>query len=330
MSVVEVLRSELSDFCRRYMPVGDEVVIAGLSGGRDSVAMVDALCAVCGSGRVVVVHVDHGLREASEGDARWVVEWAGRLGCRAEVERVLVAERARQEGRGIEVVGREMRRRFYAECQQRHDAAAVFLAHHADDQAETVLGQWLRGAGLDGLAGMAAWEEQGVAGGSRVVLARPWLGIRREEIDAYILERGLDFREDASNALGIYQRNRLRMEALPMLTKMVGRDVVPLLAASAELLRKDAEMLNDLASGAMADVVREGRLSLQPWRELPEALQLRVVRMWLQGHGVGNLSLRLIGEVAALGRRAGAPAKVNLPGGRWVRRTSGVLWIEEG
>lgn len=183
-------------------------VVAAVSGGADSVALLDRLHAD-GRWRIVCWHLDHGLRPDSAADAAWVADLAARLGIPSAGERADV--RAALRGDGLEEAARRVRYARLAEACVRLGAAAACTAHHRDDQTETALLQILRGCGPEGPAGIA--PERNLAPGVR--LLRPLLHATRAELVAHCRARGLVWREDPSNADLALRRNRLRHEVLP-------------------------------------------------------------------------------------------------------------------
>jgi tRNA(Ile)-lysidine synthase len=183
-------------------------LVVAVSGGADSVALLDLLVA---EGRFCLIawHLDHGLRPESAADALAVQELAARLGVPAVIERADVRLLAR--GDGLEEAGRRARyARLAALCRAR-GADAACTAHHRDDQAETALLQILRGCGPEGPTGIAA--ERPLAPGA--ALLRPVLGWTRAELRAHCQDRGLAWREDASNADTAFRRNLIRHAVLP-------------------------------------------------------------------------------------------------------------------
>jgi tRNA(Ile)-lysidine synthase len=202
-----------------FPPPGSPVVCA-VSGGADSTALVALACA---AGCVVeVVHVDHRLRASSATDAEVVHATSVRLGVPCRVEVVAV-----EPGPNLEARARRAR---YAAL-----PAGALLGHTADDQAETVLLQLVRGAGVHGLAGMAPDGR------------RPLLELRRHETRALCERLGLRVVDDETNAEPAFRRNRVRHEVLPLLADVAGRDVVPLLARTARHARAAADALDEHA-----------------------------------------------------------------------------------
>ncbi len=304
--------------------------LIGVSGGRDSVVLLHELHRL-GWSKLVVCHVDHQLRgRASTGDATFVRQLAERLGYAFELKRVKVAALAREAKISVETCARQVRHEFFAEMARKHRCTRVMLAHHAEDQAETVLMRVFRGTGIGGLAGMQVEAELRV-GNKTLTLMRPMLTVRRGEIDDYVREHRVKFREDATNALGEATRNRVRLSVLPMISEAAGRDVVPMLLRLATVAEREDSFLTDttlalIQNGGLVDDA--GCLCLKPaLRTAHRALQHRVMHLWLQGNGVADLSAELVEQVVRLMTEK-EPAKINLPGGRWVRRKAGVIWVE--
>ncbi|HWK89351.1 MAG TPA: tRNA lysidine(34) synthetase TilS, partial [Longimicrobium sp.] len=179
-------------------------VLVAVSGGCDSVALLHLLRFAAGDGgpRVTAVHFDHAMRPGSEGDARWVAGLCGAWGV------PLVAARAEAAPR-TEAEAREARYAFLLRAKAEAGATHLATAHHADDQAETVLFRVLRGTGIAGLAGIPAADERGVV--------RPLLPFWRAEIRRYARAHGLRWRTDPTNRLLDLARNRIRHDLLPLL-----------------------------------------------------------------------------------------------------------------
>lgn len=271
---------ELTDPARftRHVAPGEAVVIA-CSGGADSTALLHlAVRALRPAHLLVVAHLDHGLREGSAGDARFVASEAARLELPAVVERVDAGPRP---GDSPEERARELRYSFLERVAVDAGAAVLLTAHHADDQAETVLLRAATGAGARGLAGMP--PSRPLSADGRVRLARPLLDVRRGDLRAWLAANGIAWRDDPTNAAGNV-RARLRHGALPALADAVGRDPVPALARLAENLRGQAA--GDSGPGAIAhgfvEQLDEGRaLVVAGCERLPRALRLRALTLAL-------------------------------------------------
>lgn len=310
----------------RPYPVKGRYLI-GVSGGRDSVLLWRAL-AELGYRGLTAVHLDHSLRgAAARADARFVARLGKELDTPVEIARVDVAALAASNGVSIETAARDARLKFFARVSALKRCRTVFLAHHADDQVETFLFRLLRGSGPAGLGAMRE-QTRYRAGGRQLLVVRPLLGVWREEISSYVNLRGWKWQEDATNAdPACATRNRLRLEALPALCAAMGRDVRPALWRAAEVLAGEDQLLTNLLE---ASPRLPARLPLT--RLLGStAWQRRVLRAWLTARGASGIGFEEIERVRAmLPPGAGAPAKINLPGNRHVRRRAGVLFVERG
>jgi tRNA(Ile)-lysidine synthase len=286
-------------------------VLAALSGGPDSTALVAVLCELRDAGAVGGVgalHVDHGLRAGSGTDA---------LACEALCRRLSVPFRSvKVEVRAgnVQAEARRARYRALREEAARTGATRIATGHTLSDQAETVLLRLLRGSGARGLAGIPP---------RRGAVVRPLIDRSRAEVLDYLAARGLPFLEDPSNATPRYQRNRARMGAMPAL-----RELAPhaerALARAADLLRADERALAARAarrvSGAEADVAA--------LRAEPLAVRRRAVRrMWKGASGTSRgLEARHVEAVLRLLRRA-SPGRVTLGAGLEARVAYGRLEI---
>ena len=308
----------------RVHPPADRYLV-GVSGGRDSVALLHGLRAA-GYRRLVVAHLDHGLRgEASAQDARFVARLAAEWKLSLEHDAADVAALARAAGRSVETAAREARYAFFAAAAGRRRCRAVFLAHHADDQVETFLFNLLRGTGPVGLGAMAAAAERTV-GRRRLLVLRPLLGVWRAEINEYVRAHDLAWREDSTNADPTHAvRNRLRAEVVPLLERTMGRAVRPALWRAADILQAEETWLAGLlaADGPLPERLPTKSLAIQPIGR-----QRRVLRAWLTAQGVAGVGYAEVERVRSLLNTEGGPAKVNLPGGVHARRRAGVLFVE--
>ncbi len=299
-----------------------ETLLLGFSGGRDSVVLLELLLE-SGFANLALAHLDHGLRPESADDAAWVRQLAATRGLPCTIARVDVSAGAAPRHTGIEQAAREARLEFFADSARAHGTNKIVLAHHADDQVETLLFRLLRGAGSLGLGAMQPSSLHTVYGQS-LLLLRPMLGIWRTQIDAHIQAHQLDFREDASNAQTDFTRNRIRHLLIPELEKSMGRPVRETLWRTAELLRAESEYI-DQAERSLPPLGPE--LNANLLKSIPLALRRRRVARWLAEQGVSNISFELVESVARLATSR-VPAKINLPGGRHARRKAGLIFCE--
>ena len=192
-------------------------VLAGVSGGADSVALLAILHELAGQDergwQLSVGHLNHGLRESAEEDEQFVRQLAEKLGLPCHVETRDVAAEAAEAGKTVEEAGRDARMEFFARIAAEQGIPCVAVGHHADDNVETVLHRIFRGTHLRGLAGIPASRR--IGGG--VQLIRPLLNFRRSEVEQFCTERGLEWCTDETNADLKYTRNVIRHELLPLL-----------------------------------------------------------------------------------------------------------------
>jgi tRNA(Ile)-lysidine synthase len=269
---------------------GDASVVAMLSGGRDSVCLLDVAVALCGSARVRALHVNYGLRAQADEDERHCRELCGCLGVELEIVR---AERAPDAAGNMHAWARELRYGAAMRLAETRDAL-VATGHTANDQVETILYRLAASPGRRALLGMSVREGR---------LVRPLLGLTRDTTGDYCRELKLAWREDESNDSERYARARVRHGLL------VALDAVHPAARSnvlrtAELLREETELLD-----ALAEAELEGResIAIERLRELPVALQrLVVIRLAERAGGtyVPQAGER-VGEILALGARGG-------------------------
>lgn len=305
---------------RPYPPEGRYLV--GVSGGRDSVALLHLL-RESGYGELVVCHLDHALRPESARDAEFVGDLARGWQCAVAVERVDVAALARARKISVETAARDARRAFFVAVGGCRRCGDLFLAHQADDQVETFLFRLLRGAGPAGLAAMRP-EALLPAGASPLRILRPLLGIWREEIDRYVRLHRLPFREDPSNADPAHTRNRIRAQVLPMLDREMGRSVRPALWRAAEVLGAEERWLSDWLEAEPAP----GKcLIVKDLRAQPLARQRRVVRRWLSEQQAPTVGFDEVDLILSLLDAADGPARINLPGGWHARRRAGGIFL---
>jgi tRNA(Ile)-lysidine synthase len=246
-----------------------------------------------------------------------VAELAGRYRLPFAVRRVEVAAIARSQGLSLEEAGRQERYRFFAEVAQEQGAASIALAHHRDDQAETVLMRLLRGSGAAGLSAMGAVQGE---------LKRPLLQVSRIEIEQYLKHCGLSYRTDASNADTTILRNSIRHELLPLLSRYNPK-VSERLAATAEILAGDEELLEGLTESAYRRCLKAGHqlpmLDLDLVRREPRALRLRLYRRALRELR-GDLQKIALNHLESIDRLALGPrpnARLKLPGDCCVARS---------
>ena len=208
----------------------DSRYLVGVSGGRDSIVLLHRLLDL-GYCKLIVCHLNHQLRgRSSHADARFVEKLAATWNKKIvghvdfELGSADVRALAKRSKTSIETAAREARYAFFASVAKRRRCHTIFLAHHADDLVETFLINLFRGAGATGLAAMREASTRRIEDVD-LTIVRPLLSVWRDEIDNYVRERRLKFREDASNKNLAPLRNRIRRRIIPYLEKTLGRSI---------------------------------------------------------------------------------------------------------
>jgi tRNA(Ile)-lysidine synthase len=309
------------------VPAHGDALVVGLSGGADSVALLDVLVR-SGSARgftVIAAHLDHGLRPASPADARFCAELCARFGVRLETGTADVRSSARRLRTSLEAAARHERYAFLQEVQRSGSAVAVAVAHTRDDQAETVLMHLARGAASRGLGGMRPFANG---------VMRPLLGCSREDVLAHLKQYGLPWVEDASNGDRAFLRNRVRLDLLPYLERHFNPRIRATLARSAALLGAEADALSVaadelLARAQLAATPTEVTLDRSALAAAPPALAGLALRNAIERvgglHGVGSAHTERLLALTVSKRASGRV--LPLPGGRVARCRFGALSI---
>lgn len=314
-----MLPHRVAEYIARHALFGPgEGILVAVSGGPDSVALLCCLSELGGEWGLdlTVGHVNHQLRgNESDEDEAFVAGLARRLDIPFVSRRVDVRARASAGGDSVEMAARDLRRRALAEMASERGASRVALGHTADDQAETILLNVVRGTGARGLRGMLPASR-----GGRV---RPLLGIRRSEATAYVESRAQPYRSDSTNQSREALRNRIRNELLPAWVYAELGDPVEAWGRLAERMRLEDEALTWAADQFLSESRTESRggegdiccIPLQRLAGLPEAVGMMVLRRACEraAGGLHGLSLAHVRELWRMVGSARVHARVDLP-----------------
>ena len=295
------------------------ISLVACSGGADSLALafaVDYVTTRRGLGHSAVV-IDHGLQDDSTEVAGRVADQLATLGY--DDVSVVTVDVDQSSAVGPEAAARQARYRAL-DAEARARAATVWLGHTLDDQAETVLLGLARGSGSRSLAGMVPRAGH---------LVRPFLRIRRTTTEQVCAELGLEPWQDPHNSDRRFTRVRVRDIVLPTLEAELGPGVAEALSRTAELVRDDSELLDQLAaqtSRAAEGLGGTDTLDCAALESQPPALRRRIIRLWLLAHGLGDLSLRHISAVDSLVIDWHGQKAIHIPGAT-VTRTAGRLRV---
>ncbi len=329
----------LEQWRRLDLPTAETNIVVAVSGGADSTALLLALDELVKQEKLrlklIVAHLDHGLRPASRKDAAWVKELAKELGCDVVVGRAnLKAESVpKKKTENLEQAARNARYEFLLRTAVRKHALHVLTAHTLDDQAETILMRLLRGSASEGLSGTPIIRK--LRDDSRVLLVRPLLAwAQRSDTEDYCRLRQIEFRLDEMNEDEGFSRVRVRKQLLPLMKSFNNR-IVEGLSRTASLLNEDATALAKEADELLelAQAPRKNNetgvpsLRVSVLLEKPGAVRRRALREWIL-RARGNLKrLEMVHLVAVEklleGERGGRIAE--LPDGWRVTRNRGML-----
>jgi tRNA(Ile)-lysidine synthase len=276
------LPAHITDELGKVGLYSDRCLVVAVSGGLDSCVLLDGLIRARGSRGIHIAHLDHQLRKDSAQDADFVAALSAHHRLPCTIARAHVGERARRTKESVEMAARFCRRAFLRRIGERINAPWILLAHHADDQAETVLLRLLRGSGGTGLAGMSP---------ARDGLLRPLLKFTRDDLRSYALDRGLDWREDQTNHDIRPRRNRIRHQLLPLLRQAHNPKVVSAIGRAAHLLGDEDDYLAQVAQKALDDAL----VNRTAGKVMLESRQLAGYHIAIQR----RVLLQVIQEVAA-------------------------------
>lgn len=266
-----------SAIAQHLMLEGGETVVAAVSGGADSVALLHVLMSLKDklSIEVVAAHLNHCIRSKdAEEDSRFVEEIAARLGIASVVGKIDVPKLSKELRTGLEDAARRARYDFLQEVTKNTGASKIAVAHTVDDQVETVLLNIIRGTGLDGLAGMPAVRDN---------IIRPLINVSRADVEEYLRALGETWRTDSTNLDTSYSRNRVRLELIPYIEEHLNPRVRKAVASLSSLAKDDAKVVRDLAQQAFESIathISKDRVAIDATklRQLARAIQRRCVR----------------------------------------------------
>lgn len=330
------MEKKIETFVRKYGMLGQKSqVIAAVSGGADSVCLLHMLVSFRKQFdlKIQVIHVHHGLRGAeADRDAQFVRELSERWEVPCLVVYRDVAAYARENGLGVEEAGRELRYRVLERAAGEWGQARIAVAHHQDDQAETILHNLFRGSGLKGLGGMAP---------VRGNIIRPLLCVTRQEIIAYLKKHRLSYCRDSTNDSVDYTRNKLRHRIIPMVCQEVNVRAVPHIVTAGERIRQAQEYFEKEAGRIWNEGKRveqrrkEGcircGIRADTIAELPDILKgYAVMEMIKELTGAGrDISSVHVGRILELTEK-GTGRSISLPCGLRAYREYGMVWLEAG
>ncbi len=313
----------------RYQMIrsGDRIVV-GVSGGPDSVCLLDMLNKLRNDLKIelIVAHFDHGFRPDEDGDETRLVE---SLAMSLDLPFETKKAGSNMEGTGsLEEMARYARYCFFDEVRDKYSAGKIATGHTLNDQAETVLMRLLRGSGASGLAGIPPVRDD------RII--RPLIDLTRDEVMSYAELKGLKYVTDSSNLETHFLRNRIRLEVLPQLKEIQPR-VIELLGQTSEIMKRDNEWMEAEATAWMektAELSEDAivNLPLPLFKQLPEALKFRIIRhaLKISGGTLRRISLQHIEDIVSMVTGEKPQAQIHMPNGLVVARSYDKLVFDAG
>ena len=279
------IENKVLETIKKYQLIEKEdKLVIGVSGGPDSMALLHILLTLqekeqIPSCTLLVAHVNHMLRKEAEEETAYVEEFCRLHEIPCFVKRAKVEELAQKAKMGTEEMGRNIRYQFFEEVREKEKAQKIVTAHHANDNAETVLMNILRGSGTAGLKGIEPIRKNE----KNVVFVRPLLNCTKEEIYEYCKEKKLQPKIDKSNQENVYNRNKVRNILIPFLEKEWNPNIVATLNRLSELARQENQYIERQTQKAYEDMVlEEGKdsivLSLKKWNGQDFVIKSRVIR----------------------------------------------------
>ncbi|MGN0360902.1 MAG: tRNA lysidine(34) synthetase TilS [Hominisplanchenecus sp.] len=324
------MRDKVCSYIREHhmIRMGDHV-IAGISGGADSVCLLFVLQELKDrlGFTLEAVHVEHGIRGMeSREDAAFTGRLCKEQGIVCQQYTYDVPDRARRERLSMEEAARKCRYEAFEKACGGRENVKIAVAHNQDDQAETILWNLARGAGMRGLCGMRPVNGQ---------IIRPLLDVSRREIEEFLREKGQSFRTDSTNLSDAYTRNRVRRQILPAMEEGLNSRARSHIAHAGDRIRRTQEFLERLASekaGTCSEMC-DGEIWIdrEAFQSEDEVMQEYMLLIWLKRLGGGLKDLGAV-QIRDLKRLAAGQSgrKLMLPGGRSARCTGSYLVLGPG
>ena len=297
----------MKDIVRNYINENkliahNQHIIIGVSGGADSICLFHILKSLQKEYnlKLTVAHINHGVRKEAKEDAKFVQSLCEEWGVHYKEHNCNIAQLSKQQKLSEEVVGRNERYGFFEEIRREYGGDKIAVAHTMNDQAETMLMRLIRGSGITGLGGIMA---------KRDIIIRPLLIISREDVESYCQDNGLEFKEDATNKMNIYTRNKLRLQVLPILKREFNPKVIESVSQAATQLQDTEDYLEMQTKVAYESVVTQYKngysVHIDSLLSFHKVIQSRVIRMAIENHkgSLKDISYQNINDVLGLAYR---------------------------
>ncbi len=300
----------------------DKSVLVGLSGGADSAALTHILCVLSEKYgfKVCAAHINHGLRgDTAERDEKFSADLADRLGIEFFCLHAAVREEAERRGISEELAGRGVRYGFFDELMRTRGIECTATAHHKNDNAETILMNFMRGSGIKGLCGIPYKRDRFI---------RPLLDVTREETESYCRENNIDYVTDETNLETVYTRNKIRHIILPEIERNINPSFVDTVTKNAAVLSADDDFLAGEADKAYRELVRDNSIETKALSDLHPAVSTRVIRKMLDGMcGGEDVSSTVVSAVLTLAKKRRTGSRTDIARGVYAAVEYGRLYL---
>ncbi len=314
----------LENFNENLIENGDGVV-AGVSGGADSVCLLINLCELREKKdmRLMAVYVDHGIRgEASENDGRFVKKLCEELSVPFESKKVDVPALALDRGVSVEEAARDIRYEVLLSIAKKQGYNKLAVAHNADDNAETIIFQMIRGTGVAGLKGMdPSLKRDGIT------IIRPLLPVTRSAIEAYLSDKKVGHVTDATNLSDDYSRNRIRHRIIPELININSRAIEHINESAAAI--REMELFEESTERLYSEACVGRELSVETLRTHAPSLRRNVIRLWIRDIGRARDVSRVHYEAIDDLIMSQTGKSVDLPGGQQIEKVYDSLRLKD-
>lgn len=289
---------------------GDKIVI-GLSGGADSMCLTHVLHSLRDRLGITLLaaHMNHNIRGAdADSDARAARQFAQSLGIPFVLKSENVIQYAKEKGISEELAGRELRYAFFYELLEKNGLTKIATAHNKNDNAETLIMNFMRGSSLKGLCGIPHM---------RSGIIRPLLEVTRSEIEKYCREHKLPYVTDKTNNERIYTRNKIRLELIPEICREFNPNFINTVTDNSRLISADSEFIENAADKFYNENVTDGKIGIKALLSAPKALSGRTVMRMLAEKcgGAADLSSGFADDIIRLAEKGESGKSINLPKG---------------
>lgn len=298
---------------------GDSVLI-GLSGGADSVCLTHILYRLKDELgiKIYTAHLNHCIRgDSADNDERFALNFSKSLGIECISEKNDVKGYAKKHGVSEEMAGRELRYAFFERVSKQYGLNKIATAHNQNDNAETILMNFMRGGGLSGLCGIPFKRDN---------IIRPILEISREEIESYCSDNSLSYVTDATNNETVYTRNKIRLDLIPKIQKEFNQGFIQTVTKNASLMSEEFDFISAKTDEVYEKAV-DGAISLEALNKLHIAIKRRVIIKMMKAAMINDISAQYVESVAELSEKGKSGSSINLPGGNTARIEYGKLVI---